>query len=323
MFEPVLETGDIIEVNKKQYLVLGIFNHVIEDTIQNERQIFLNNVLKSVEMNTSKPYKYNPNALKVINSKDGYNHLSKKKKVRVKQIDLSKIPNEDKVKLGDVMLQKEKNDINQNVLNESINSQNKYKMNIDPAIEQKIRTMRYLNNNNDLVSSAVLKQEEANNNIHKIKNQDNEKFLKSLAFVEKYREYKRPDIISKVTQENHKNEISLSLIMGQPHLFNYIVTNDSTIEELYHIVISSSNERDQEIPADQSDKTVSIINTPEEWAKVVELNNLATPNDYNSISQDNYFVAKPNESVPLAIKLLTYQKLKENTTYSIWIHKNS
>ena len=111
--------------------------------------------------------------------------------------------------------------------------------------------------------------------------------------------------------------------MGQPHLFNYIVTNDSTIEELYHIVISSSNERDQEIPADQSDKTVSIINTPEEWAKVVELNNLATPNDYNSISQDNYFVAKPNESVPLAIKLLTYQKLKENTTYSIWIHKKN
>ena len=49
MFEPVLETGDIIEVNKKQYLVLGIFNYVIEDTIQNERQIFLNNVLKSVE----------------------------------------------------------------------------------------------------------------------------------------------------------------------------------------------------------------------------------------------------------------------------------
>ena len=284
---------------------------------------YIQMLLKSVEMNTSKPYKYNPNALKVINSKDGYNHLSKKKKVRVKQIDLSKIPNEDKVKLGDVMLQKEKNDINQNVLNESINSQNKYKMNIDPAIEQKIRTMRYLNNNNDLVSSAVLKQEEANNNIHKIKNQDNEKFLKSLAFVEKYREYKRPDIISKVTQENHKNEISLSLIMGQPHLFNYIVTNDSTIEELYHIVISSSNERDQEIPADQSDKTVSIINTPEEWAKVVELNNLATPNDYNSISQDNYFVAKPNESVPLAIKLLTYQKLKENTTYSIWIHKKN
>ena len=49
MFEPVLETGDIIEINKKQYLVLGIFNYVIEDTIQNERQIFLNNVLKSVE----------------------------------------------------------------------------------------------------------------------------------------------------------------------------------------------------------------------------------------------------------------------------------
>ena len=41
MIEQFFETGDIIEVNKKQYLVLGIFNYVIEDTIQNERQIFL------------------------------------------------------------------------------------------------------------------------------------------------------------------------------------------------------------------------------------------------------------------------------------------
>lgn len=280
-------------------------------------------LLKSVEMNTSKPFKYNPNALKIINSRDGYNNLSKKKKVRVRPIDISKLPNEDKAKIGALLLEKETSEMNQNVLNESANSQNKYKMNVDPAIEQKIRTMRYLSNKNDLTTSAMLKQEEDKYKLHRVKNQENEKFLKNLSYIEKYRDYKRPEVISKVTQESHKNEITISLTLGQPHFFNYTVTNDSQIEELYHLVISSGNSRDKEIPASQNDKTIQVINTPEEWARIVELNHLAVPNDYNSISQDNYFVARPNESVPLAIKVLTYEKLKDNTTYSIWIHKKN
>ena len=48
MFGPVLETGNIIEVDKKQYLVLGIYNYII-DKIRDERISDLDGVLKNVE----------------------------------------------------------------------------------------------------------------------------------------------------------------------------------------------------------------------------------------------------------------------------------
>lgn len=48
MFEPVLETGDIIEVNNKQYLVLGIFNSDIDDWIRKERATYIDDVLKNI-----------------------------------------------------------------------------------------------------------------------------------------------------------------------------------------------------------------------------------------------------------------------------------
>lgn len=53
MFETVLETGDIIEVNNKQYLVLGIYTHSILN-IQLERVTYIDKVLRDVGN------KYNP-----------------------------------------------------------------------------------------------------------------------------------------------------------------------------------------------------------------------------------------------------------------------
>ena len=38
MIEPFFETGDIIEVNNKQYLVLGIYDLEIKDSIRKERK---------------------------------------------------------------------------------------------------------------------------------------------------------------------------------------------------------------------------------------------------------------------------------------------
>ena len=49
MIEPFLETGDIIEVNKKQYLVLGIYDLEIKDSIRKERKTYVDEVLKNVE----------------------------------------------------------------------------------------------------------------------------------------------------------------------------------------------------------------------------------------------------------------------------------
>ena len=49
MFEPVLETGDIIEVDNKQYLVLGILKFDIVDCIQKERVNYIDDLLKNVK----------------------------------------------------------------------------------------------------------------------------------------------------------------------------------------------------------------------------------------------------------------------------------
>ena len=56
MFEPFLETGSIIDVDNKQYLVLGIYN---KDLIKKERKIYVDKVLKNVEnMRPIKPSYY-------------------------------------------------------------------------------------------------------------------------------------------------------------------------------------------------------------------------------------------------------------------------
>ena len=49
MFEPFLETGNIIELNNKKYLVLGIFNDEIEDSIQGEKENYVDKMLKSIK----------------------------------------------------------------------------------------------------------------------------------------------------------------------------------------------------------------------------------------------------------------------------------
>ena len=268
-------------------------------------------LLKSMSMKTKREFVYDRNLLRKLNSKDGYNTKTKKKKCLVRPIDINKLSNDEKSRIGEEMLRSQ----NLNDLRES--QQSKYrKFRVEPEVEKKLRVMKFFNKG---PMNAKIEIEDQKFNEMQKKKAEDEKHYKALMEFEKIREYNKPQLLSQVAQFNHRSTISVSLIQGQPHFFNYIVNNDSLEEELYHIIIHP--EEPKQLSTD--DKTVTVINTPEEWSQVVDINNLMVPNDYKVISADNYFTCHANESIPIVIKLVAYKHIKENSIYNVIIHKKN
>jgi hypothetical protein len=125
----------------------------------------------------------------------------------------------------------------------------------------------------------------------------------------------------------YKSEFNISLIQGQPLYFNYKIFNDSDKEELYNIIIDKVNkpkkdlnDKEQKGPANEGN-TVSVVNVPEEWARIVSMEKLDIPNDYSIFSNDLYFSMKPNEHIPILIKLLSYWENFGDDEYNISINK--
>ena len=121
-------------------------------------------------------------------------------------------------------------------------------MRIAPELEKKLRVMRYFNSKNDPNSNSKMANtnyplnskiqlEEQRLNELKQKQTNDDQFMNTLRNCEKFRDYNRDEVLSKVSQENHKNVYNISLIMGQPIFFNYSVFNDSSLDLLCHITI--------------------------------------------------------------------------------------
>ena len=45
---------------------------------------------------------------------------------------------------------------------------------------------------------------------------------------------------NKTISKNNKNIITIALIQGEPHYFNFILTNETNHQELYRIVVSKN-----------------------------------------------------------------------------------
>jgi hypothetical protein len=147
------------------------------------------------------------------------------------------------------------------------------------------------------------------------------------------REQLKPSILSKVTQDVFKSEFQISLIQGQPLYFNYAVFNDSDSEELYHIVIDKVNNSNENVYENNSSSNfnneiykegniITIINNPEEWARIVTIERLEPPSDYNVFSKDLYFSIQKNERIPILIKLLSYREYEKENEFNLFIYKN-
>ena len=282
-----------------------------------ESKGFIQILLKSLEINCLKEFKYDPNYLKIVNSKDGYNNLKKKKKVIAKQMNPSQFSKEEKERIGQQLLLKNKNDIN-DLYNQDNNLR---KFRLDPEIEKKLRVMRFFNQKTDLTKKVKIEEEKLIE--LKAKKNSDEQFFQNLSDCEKIRDLNRKSVLSKVTQENHKNVINLTLIQGQPHYFNYVVLNTSNYEDLFHIVISQGSSTEEQTNLNPGDNTITCIYAPQEWAYVTDKEKLIVPNDYDIISNDLYFTIKPNESIPLCFKVCSYDKLNDDTSYTVWVHKKN
>ena len=292
-------------------------------------------LISSTKFNTVRPFSYNRDLYKKINSKDGYNTLSKKKVVKADQMDTKKLMSQNRnlfnytvTNLNDPNNQYYEN--NNNLLSETSHR----RLRIEPELEKKIRVMRYFSNKSNMGNANNTNYSLGRNLIGEekkftLKQSNEDEFLSTLKTCEQIRTFNRPDILSKVSQENHKNIYNISLILGQPVYFNYCVFNDSESEELCHIIIEKIRKNNnggtfsERYVNTGKNKIIDVINVPEEWSTIVKTENLIKPNNYNVISDELYMQIKPGETIPLVIKLLSYTENKEEENYSLCIHKRN
>ena len=293
---------------------------------------------------TLRPYSYDRNKFTNINSKEGYNTLSKKKKVKAEQMDMNKLMRQNKdfynKVINSLKSQNNNNNIdetNTNLINEMSQSRLR-KLRIEPEIEKQLRVMRYFNTKNDpnynsnmsntnYPLNSRIQQDEKRLNELKQKQVNDEQFMNTLTACEKFRDFNRDEVLSKVSQENHKNVYTISLIMGQPIYFNYSVFNDSSLELLCHITIDKINKNKDDNNSinsgNRQNKIVQILSTPIEWKRIVEKEKLKKPNNYEKISDNLDMILKPGETIPLVVKLLSFVENREEENYAITINKKN
>ena len=198
-------------------------------------------------------------------------------------------------------------------------------MRMEPEVEKKVRVLRYFNTKDD-ISKKMNIEEEKLNEIRQRKLND-ERYFQQLQMAEQLRDAQRGNVIRQVTQENHRNQLEICLISGQPHYFNYIVTNPSSREETFHVIITKiTNEYENNNYINNNeifDETVSLVKSNDEWENLVRNEGFIKPNDFNIISGDNYLQIASNESIPLLFKLLSFEKTELEKKYNVFISKTN
>ncbi len=330
-----LRQGKMSIFHTKEYDIFD-YNFIIKGSIQV--------LIKSVGYNCTKNFKYDPHYLKVLNIKDKYSNTNKKKIVKTNQIKLDKLSEINKENLAKAIIEKAENQQANSLLsnkNQSLENQEVLikglKLNLDPETQKRLRALKYsskpTSQGNDLNSILKLnKLEELKNK--QIKEND---FIKSLTYVNKIKEINKKDIIKKTLEENNKNTISIDLIAGQNHYFNFIIQNMEDWEELVQIVISKQDkihegdyldknfikENKEKIDKEkiEIENVVNLVIDPEEWRKYVETNKLHRPDDYNIISPQSFLIMRPRESIPLLLKIKSFDLNLKDETFVVWVFK--
>ena len=264
---------------------------------------YIQMLLENIEFNTMYPFSYNRNVYRKIDAKSSINNTKKKKKVLASKINLNNY---------------------KNILEESQSLQdeaeNFMKFRTDMEIKKKIQVTRFLNT----VGKEGTQYNQNFMNELKLKEMKQKKILEDQLMKTKViREQMKPGILSKVTQDVYKSEFNISLIQGQPLYFNYKIFNDSDEQELYNIVIDKVNKIKDGQKILSEGNIVSVVNNPEEWARIVISEKLEISHNYEIFSDDLYFTMQPNEHIPILIKLLSYRENFEKDEYNIYINKKN
>ncbi len=321
-----LRQGKLTIFQTKEYDLFD-YNFVHKGTMQV--------LIKSIGSRCNKTFDYNENDCKVMSTKDRFNNTNKKKKVKTTQLKLDKLSEINKENLTKVIMQREENkDINEILKNNNNNDIEKQevllkglKLNLDPETQKRLRALKYTSKGqneggNPLSVLKLNKLEELKTK--QIKEND---FIKSMTFINKLRENNKKDIIEKTVEENNKNKVTIDLIAGQNHYFNFVITNLENYEELCQIIITKQsntnfiNEKEKENNSTEKEKIVNLINNPEEWKSIVEENKLIKTEDYNLISAQNFLIIRPMESIPLLLKIRSFDLNLKDETYAVWVNK--
>jgi hypothetical protein len=135
--------------------------------------------------------------------------------------------------------------------------------------------------------------------------------------VQKLRELKKEEVLTKTLNENTRNTLSLSLVMGKPHLFNMLVHNPYDHEQLFQIIIGEKS------GDDKISNLIRVVADSEEWSYYCDFYGFIKPKDYNIISSKNVFIIQSGETIPILIKLLTYDLTLSNSNHTVWVYRNN
>ena len=262
-----------------------------------------NNYTKDIIENTTK-FKY-------FSTLNNSGKVKKKKVVSIAPFNMNSLTTNEKELLAKEIYEENRlKDINRNQVRKSSSQySNPYTFTVDKETEKKLRVLKYMSKNGENITIPDQLIEKK-----RLEHEQQCKFYETINYANKVKELNKPYILQKTINDSSQNTLTISLIQGNPHFFNYVIFNSSSKNELYHIVISSNAEKTQ-----TSNETVSIITNPEDYQRITKLNRLKIPNDYNCISPDYDLICKPFESVPLIIKLLSYDSSLEKEKFTIWV----
>jgi hypothetical protein len=279
--------------------------HTKEYNIYDEKYVkkgAIQMLIKSTGITNRKTWKYDSTLLKLVNTNDKNSSINKKKKLKVKPMDLDRLTDQEKELLAKEIVGK--NDIKAIEAKEKV-----LKLNVDPEIQKKLRVMKYVQGKKN-VNIDEHKMEELQKKMEK-----ESQFFFSLNQANKLKELKKNELISKVITDSNKSSLNISLVCGQPHFVNFVIFNDSFETELLQLSTSKG--------IDQNDDTVRIISNPDEWKLYTEKYKMIKPNDYKSISNQNHLIVKPNEAIPILIKVQSYNTNISNSNQIVWVYKKN
>ena len=230
---------------------------------------------------------------------------------------------------------------------------------LDQNLEKRIRVLRFLDTHKD-DGKTITMNNNAKNNLTYIsddlmqktgKNGEERNFYETLNYTNYIKNLNKDTLIEKTIAKNNKNILTIALIQGEPHYFNFVLTNESNHEELYHIIISKNEEKEtkeeeenenlhpfyslnDESKNDKSinfkDNIVKLVTNSKEYEYITILKGLKIPNEqnYNSISPDGLVHLEKHHSIPLLFKCLSYKCLtgyEDNSQfkYTIFIYNQN
>ena len=231
-------------------------------------------------------------------------------------------------------------DNNSTLLQNSLNNKtNSYFL--DQNLEKRIRVMRFLDNHTDDGKNIIEKkninpddlsyinQKALKGNIKRLRDEQN--YYDTLNYTNYIKNINKDSLIDKTIAENNKNILTIALIQGEPHYFNFILTNETSHQELFHIVISKNIDQKGKDINDNThpyldtnsgdknenslnfrDNIVRLVTDPKEYEYITILKGLKIPNghNYSRISKDGHVIVEPHQSIPLLFKCISYKNVQ-------------